>query len=383
MYYLDLVITLVLGFRILFTKPFHISRISFGGKVYNYCRIAFVFLLLLMIPYYLLVLENSGNIARRSINELLCDIVVYMYFFVYLGNFIKDRLQFNQSIHKVIMVYVVVYYVYYNINSFMMYGKVAHHAYYACLGLILLSNVLYKLLYTKIKTKSKLFYLSVAIILTVMPILAVLRGATMTTVLVYLIMLLFRRGKVINTLILISIILALFVIITSSGKFQDTFEDSNSYGYSRPEDMLTAYTGDDANRDVRFDWSTLAFDTFIQNPLIGSAYLFEFDPFGNSHYGGGYALHNYYAALLVDTGFLLGLFYIIILFKIILISIKSKAQNNAQIPKYLGWTVAIVSTNATNAFGHVWSVSLAMHIILAYAVLKIIDSRNPQVFQVR
>jgi len=374
-YYLDLAITLVLGFRILLTKPYHITRKTFEGKVYNYCRVAFVFLLFLIIPYYLLFEANSSNIAKRSVNELLCDIVVYMYFFVYLGNLIKDRLQLNQSIYKIIMAYAVVYYVYYNINSFMIHGKVAHNAYYACLGLILLSNVLYKLFYTKIK-KWKLFYVSAAITLTVMPILAILRGATATMVVIYFVMLVFRRRKIISTLVQLSAILLVIIVILSRESVLVFFEESNDYGYSRPEEMLSAYTETDANRDIRVDWFELAFDSFMQNPLIGSAYSFGFDPFDRSHFGGGYALHNYYAAILVDAGFLLILFYISIFFKVILISIKFRAQNNTEIPKYLGWTVAVISTNATNAYGHIWHISLAMHLILAYAILKLIKVSN-------
>ena len=347
---------------------------------YYFSKTAFLILLLISVLY---IYRSSSSFSNevRNLREHIVYMSLYGYIFVFIAVIIKFELIYNIKLAKAISAYLYLFYIVLNTVSLYFNHIVPHNAYLACVGMLLFSNVLYNFLYTRQQSISFLYTLFVIVILFSMPILAFLRGATFTTILILVTQLFFLSRNRIRNITVIILIGAFTTLILSSNFMNDYFKETNIYEYESALEMSNALTQSDHNKDVRFIWWKEAIGNSISSPVIGYAYSYSFSSIGNSA-GSAAALHNYYLSMIVDTGYITFLLYLYILLLATFNGIKRIKSGDTTCIKYISWNVALISTYSTNCYGHVWSASSVMGLLHAYAIIKLLTP-SPKTQQIR
>jgi|GEM_PF-5131217 len=372
-HYIVLFVSLLYAARCFIIKPRYIKFNKGIYTIFIYIKIIIVYLIILT-TVYLIQSPNAGLSKLRDIFAQLNYMILYLIIFIYAANMIIEKSIASKNIEKMLILYLYIYYIWYNIVYIVQNSSVAHNAYYACLGLILLSNAIDKLLYKKMQNLLRIVYILQIIALILMPIMGYLRGATLSLMVILAVHMLSivrdkRSNKLISAILMVAI-LAMSINVLTSKQYIKKFEETNIYGYSRPQDILGAYTSNsESNRDVRITWWSGILATLSSSPIWGTAFMFEFQPFG-TYTSNASMLHNYYASIVVDTGSIVIILYVIIVIGAIKAAIKQIKKGKNRIVKYICWNIAIMSTYATNAYGHVWHIAIAMAILHSYALLK-------------
>lgn len=359
-----LILTMVLGFQVIISLNTR-KNTSYNNKyVFTLSKISFVYVVILFLLYKI----NSTNmITGYGIFRMLA----YSNIFIFIAYMQSNNTVDNNIIRKLLYAFIYTYYIYYNVWYYVNYEIVPHNAYIACLGLILYSDTLYKLIYKNISITARMVLILVILILIMIPILAVLRGATITLFLITLIQLFYIAKTNKLRIVLAIFVLILGIIVLSSQSFEHAFtSQANIYGYTKPQDIITSITREDRNRDVRIFWYNEIVTVLRRSPIWGTVYEFRFSPFGIDEATAS-GLHNYYASMLVDTGLVAFMLYLIIIVRVYKRGNRSIIAGNTVYIKYICWNIAIMSTLFTNCFGHVWRTSGVLALLHAYAIVQL------------
>jgi hypothetical protein len=272
------------------------------------------------------------------------------------------------------IVYIYSYYLFFNTYGLILTGRIPHNAFIACLGIILFVNTYYSLLYKHHRFIINILMILFLVFLIVMPILAVLRGASLTLVAIIIVLLLSSRRKFTSRVIVLTfgVVLALFILTSDS--IVTYFNESQHYGYVRPSDMISVLGESDPNKEVRINWWKDVLLSGKGTALFGTAFNYTFDPFNRGESSSD-MLHNYYMSMLVDGGLLLLLLYTSLIVLAFRKAINVLGKGSDISVKYVCWNIALISTYSTNAYGHRWDTAVAMSLLQAYSILRIY-SRN-------
>jgi len=368
LHYIPTLIFLVYGLFISFIPCHRQKKLQ---VTYYLSRTAFLILLALSVLY--IFRGNSLNLnTSRNIREQIVYMGLYGYIFVFIAIMIKYNAVYHAKLAKIITIYLSTFYIFFNVFYIITNGKVAHNASYACIGMILFSNSLYKLLYMKQSTRKYMFTLIESVLLFSMPILAFLRGATFTTIIILILQILFLSRNRARSFFMILIMGSIIVWIFSSDYISGYFKEENPYEYESQIEMSQALTSNDSNKDVRLMWWGNAIKASISSPVIGYAYRYDFLSFNNANMSAA-GLHNYFISMIVDTGYITFLLYLIILLMATINGIKRIKAGDSECIKYISWNIALISTYGTNCFGHVWRASAIMGLLHAYAIVKLLS----------
>lgn len=357
------ILTMILGMRTLKTFKIHTYRKRCEKSLYNISKISYIYVIILFIAYKL-------NSTYMFSGDQIFHMLAYANIFIFIANMLYNSANINNIIRTLLYIYLYISYISYNISYYIQSGEIAHNAYYACLGLILFSDSLHNLLYNKLSAKMRIISIIQTIVLIIMPILAILRGATLTLVLIILIQIIYINKANILRIVLTIFVFALVVLIISSPEYVNTFASRGIYGYSKPQDIMQSVLDEDINRNIRMAWLEEVEKTVKKSPIWGTAYTFQFYPFGTDQANTS-MLHNYFAGMIVDTGMVTFLLYLLILVKVLKNGHKSIRKGKTTNIKYICWIIAIISTLYTNCYGHIWRTSLTMALLQAYAIIEL------------
>lgn len=359
--------TLTVGLGIIRLVQLRYPIRTYNRKIYRTALVGYIIVSIIFMYYKL----THGPFYS---GEKAFHYLVYASPFIFVMYIQRLNMVTNQRMKVILRIYLYTYYLSYNIMYIAQHGGVPHNALVACLGLLLLSDALNKLIYEK-KTARQTIWVSIEVVfLVIMPILAILRGATITMGMILVIQAMYvAKATVMRVILFVAVIVSILLIITSS-QYVSIFASKDLYGYTKPSDILSSITEEDSNRDIRIEWLDEAATVIKKAPLFGTMLQFTFHPFGKEEDSS--MLHNYYAGLIVDTGIITLLCYILIVTRAMINGHRSIAAGNVRNVTYICWLVAIMSTLYTNCYGHIWNAGLPMFVLQAYAIHQLTRHRR-------
>ncbi len=370
LHYIPTAICLILGLYILIMPSDKRNNLQIA---YNFSKTAFLILLLLSVVYVFRS-DSLFSDVPRNLREHTVYMALYGYIFVFTAIIIKFKAIYSIKLAKAINVYLFLYYIVQTISA----RTIPHNAYIACIGMLIFSNGLYKLLYSKRQNISFLITIIQVITFISMPILAYLRGASFTTIVILATQLLFQSHNRVRNISILIVISVLTMFLFSSNYISTYFKDNNTYEYESVLQMSDALDMSDENKNIRFVWVQETIEYSISSPLIGYVYNYTFPSFNNS-ISGAAGLHNYYLSMIVDTGYITFFLYLCILLLATFNGIKRIRSGDTTCIIYISWNIALISTYSTNCYGHIWSTSSVMGLLHAYAIVKLLtpSPKNP------
>ncbi len=326
-----------------------------------------IFYIFALYLYNIIAISNTISFHNALIKANY--VINYAYFPIFIIIFSSGKI----ILHKLLKLFIIVlaiYYILYNVSYYINFNRAAHNAFSACVGLMLLSIVSYNIVYNKHNYIHQLLLYFIFILLILMPILAVLRGATFTMLVIIAIQIFTSRKHLPKQTLLILLGSVVVVLLFSNELMINIFTKGSEdfYNYDTPLDMVSALNTPDPNRDVRLGWWISVQRTFRSSPLWGTALSYTFSPFGR-YTANASMLHNYYLSMIVDGGLLLFLPHLFIIIAATRKGIKKYIKGHREIIMFLCWNIAIISTYFSNAYGHRWDTSVILSFAQAYIVV--------------
>lgn len=253
-----------------------------------------------------------------------------------------------------------------------------HNAFIGGLNIIVGLCILYNLIYHKYNAIKQLVLIACMLLAFFLPFYSFLRGAAITLVVVVPLFLISNRNryKNITKTFLIIITIIGFVLVTIWKPITQRYSEHSRFGYESPFMLFQSISRNASNVEGRLGYWATTLTIFNSSPIVGTSFGFTF-AFGYSRsVADSHMLHNYFVTAFADGG-------LIIAFPLIMLAIYAFIRGLYGAYKKLPYTtfhsciaLVIMSTYATNVFGHQPQSSRIGGIILMSSLVMLSSRKN-------
>ncbi len=229
-----------------------------------------------------------------------------------------------------------------------------HDAFIAGLDIIIVLFVLYNILHYRYNSLKLLILTILMLLVFFLPFYSFLRGASITSVIVVILLLISNRDRL-KRLVILFVTLAIIITIVSITIWKPVtimYSKHSRFNYSNPFMLFQSVSGDAPNVKGRIDFWSNAIDVLETSPILGSKLDFSFQFGVSGDIVESSWMHNYFISAFIDCGLILLIPLIMLLIYTLYYCIYGVIRKSVYAELHACIALVIISTYASNCFGH-------------------------------